>query len=258
MVTPMNFPTHPDTTITQPAKVGSVPCHRCGGSGIFHIWGTCFRCGGVGTDPTEREWLFPASWSTEERQAWSEAREAKNAAARERSAQKRADKRQATFARNAEKAPALLDIFPIQDWLGNFARDIAFKAQDFDLSEKQLLAFEKAVAEDRKRHEDREQAKADREAEKATIAAWENGRQVVEGTVKTRRFQANDFGGAMKLRLVTDDGRGLWVTEPGSITTEEGDRVRMTVTVEVSEDDHTFAFGKRPSKAEVVEAAAAE
>ena len=248
-----NFPTHPDTSITEPQKVGSVPCHRCGGLGIVRPWGTCFRCGGLCSDPTERQWLFPASWSDEERHAWNVAREERNEKARRRSAEKRQAQRDEVFTRNIEKAPALADIFPLQDWAGNFVRDIAFKAQDFDLSEKQAAAFEKAVQEDRQRHEDREQAQADREAGKALIDGWENGRQVVEGTVKTRRFQANDFGGAMKLRLMTDEGRGLWVTEPSAIITEEGDRVRMTVTVEVSEDDHTFAFGKRPSKAEVVE-----
>lgn len=28
------------------------PCSRCGGTGIFHIYGTCFKCGGGGTETT--------------------------------------------------------------------------------------------------------------------------------------------------------------------------------------------------------------
>ena len=253
MTSMKNFPTHPDQTITEPKKVGSVPCHRCGGTGFVPPWGTCFRCGGLMSDPTERQWLFPASWTQEARQAWDADRQAKNEASRQRAAEKRQAKRDETFAHNIEQAPSLDGIFPIPEWLGTFARDIAFKAQDFDLSLKQAAAFEKAFAEDKARHENKAQADADREAEKATIPAWENGRQMVEGVVKTRRFQDSDFGTVCKIRLVTAEGQGLWVTEPSAIVTEVGDRVRMNVTVEVSEDDHTFAFGKRPAKAEVVE-----
>lgn len=251
----MTFATHPDQTITQPAKVGATTCHRCGGSGFVPPWGTCFRCGGQGQDPTERIWLFPASWSDEERQAWDTARLEKNEAARQRSIQKRQAKRDEIFARNIAQAPSLEGVFPIPEWLGAFAWNIAFKAQDVDLTERQAAAFEKAFAEDKARFENREAKAAEREAEKATIAPWENGRQVVEGVVKTRRFQDSDFGTVVKLRIVTDDGRGLWVTEPSAIVTGVGDRVRLTATVEVSEDDHTFAFGKRPSKAEVIEEA---
>jgi hypothetical protein len=34
-------------------KSGVLACLRCGGSGIYHIYGVCFRCGGSGVDPTQ-------------------------------------------------------------------------------------------------------------------------------------------------------------------------------------------------------------
>ena len=246
-----NYPTHPDRTITEPQKVGSVPCHRCGGQGFVAPWGVCFRCGGHCTDPTERKWLYPASWTDAQVEAWDEARQEKNRKARKRAAEKREAEARKVWDRNVERFPALAtmdekcregdsDIFPF------FAIDIRAKARRFDLSDRQGEAVTKAI----------EEALVEPEASDAP--AWENGRQVVEGVIATRRFVENAYGGSMKLRILTDDGRGLWVTEPATVLgtdgepvyiIEKGDRICLTATVEVSEDDPTFAFGKRPTKA---------
>ena len=32
---------------------GKLACLRCGGSGIYHVFGECFRCGGAGIDPQQ-------------------------------------------------------------------------------------------------------------------------------------------------------------------------------------------------------------
>lgn len=242
--------------IDKPAKVMSAQCDRCGGSGIFHIWGACFRCGGNGIDPTYKDWGYPVDWTDEQCEAFAAHREIANAKARQRAAARRQAKRDAQWQRNLEECPLLgvvqNDIMAATEeaphrWAG-FMQDIVWKASDFDISPKQVAAFEAGYKREMQWAEERRLA----EEGKSSIPAWEAGRQVVTGEVATRRGQDTQFGYVVKLRIVDAEGRGLWVTEPASIQCEVGDKVTMTVTVEPSQDDHTFAFGKRPSKAEVL------
>lgn len=236
--------------IDKPEKGGAVDCGRCGGSGVYHTYGTCFRCGGKGYDPTNRQWLFPVDWTDAEIDEWNAAREAKNAKARERSAAKRKVENEATWVANVEACPELAEVTsesyaPLQD--------IASKAHRHELSDAQRAFIANGVVRDREIAAER----AAREAAKAEIPAWEAGRQVVEGTVKTRKLVESQYGSTWKIRVVTADGRGLWVTEPSKMVNDEGetlyvtnigDEVTLTATVEPSEDDPTFAFGKRPTK----------
>lgn len=32
---------------------GKLACLRCGGSGVYHTYGRCFRCNGAGIDPSQ-------------------------------------------------------------------------------------------------------------------------------------------------------------------------------------------------------------
>lgn len=84
------------------------------------------------------------------------------------------------------------------------------------------------------------------------------GRQVLEGEITKIAYKTNDFGGAWKITVALDNGTKVWGTLPSALETfgwdEEqtvvGRRVRFTGTVEVKDDDPTFGFYKRPSKAE--------
>lgn len=78
------------------------------------------------------------------------------------------------------------------------------------------------------------------------------GRQQVTGKIVSFKEQYSDWGVVDKV-LLQCDGWRLYVTLPSSLegreTATEGDTLTMTVTVEPSRDDPSFAFGKRPTKA---------
>lgn len=118
------------------------------------------------------------------------------------------------------------------------------------------IAFARKVFAENKAKSDRWAAEA---AEKrATATAWVAGRQVVAGRVLSLREQVSTFGYhptyTTKMLVETPSGAKLWVTRPDAIyMAKVGDTVSMTVTVELSPNDPIFAFGKRPSKATIVE-----
>jgi len=89
------------------------------------------------------------------------------------------------------------------------------------------------------------------QAQDATPAP--TGRQVVTGTILSIKEKWSEWGRQLKMTLKTTGGWKLYCTLPASIdTAERGDVVRLTVTVKPSRDDKLFAFGSRPSKAEIV------
>lgn len=53
----------------QMAKSDKLACGRCGGSGIYHTYGTCFRCGGNGIDPAQPKHLDKSKKMAQQR-AW--------------------------------------------------------------------------------------------------------------------------------------------------------------------------------------------
>jgi hypothetical protein len=81
------------------------------------------------------------------------------------------------------------------------------------------------------------------------------GRLQIEGTVVSRKARDTDWGLVYKLTIKVDTGDGVWlawVSEPSRLDTKVGDTVRLTATFARSDTDEHFAFGKRPSKAEVL------
>lgn len=97
-----------------------------------------------------------------------------------------------------------------------------------------------------------------RAAERETAEAAPSGRVTIEGVVVGRKTVESDYGPQFKMTLLMPTGWRLYCTEPSAITPALGDTVRLTVTVEPSTDDLTFAFGKRPSKAAITAEATAE
>jgi hypothetical protein len=119
-------------------------------------------------------------------------------------------------------------------------------------------ALAKIYADRLEKNAKREEEKA---AERANATPWTAGRQVVEGEVLSVKHVDNDFGGSLKMLVKRADGSKIWTTVPSDLLAVDydvpvedrpelkGARVRFTVTVEPSQDDPIFAFGKRPSKA---------
>ena len=133
--------------------------------------------------------------------------------------------------------------------------------------------------------------RADAEAaRKADATDAPEGRAVVEGVIVATKTYESQYGTTEKITVLADAGfkvfvslpsqiAGRWVmsaegphggredhAQPGEDAPDQyefdgsewfapagrGDRVRFTATFERSADDATFAFGKRPAKAEIL------
>lgn len=83
----------------------------------------------------------------------------------------------------------------------------------------------------------------------------------ITGTVISAKWRSTDWGSSLKLTIQTEEGYRVWGSAPVSLLTDDdpapGDVVTFTAKVVVSDDDKTFAFYKRPTKAAFVSRAAA-
>lgn len=139
-----------------------------------------------------------------------------------------------------------LDAFAV-----NTITDIRRKIWDLygDASERQVAFVARLIAQGAERA-----TREAQQAEEITVPA-PTGRVTFEGQVVSRRWKDSDYGGAFKLTIKVTEPNGVWlawVSEPSAIETERGDIVRLTATLTPSNDKPHFAFGKRPSKAQVV------
>jgi hypothetical protein len=108
----MNFPRK---DIPRPKKCITDKCHRCYGSGAFANYGTCFRCGGSGKDPSDKTWAHPLNWSDDQCQEFHDKREERNQKNRDKKQQAALEKAKATFTANVELLPELLELAQERD-----------------------------------------------------------------------------------------------------------------------------------------------
>jgi hypothetical protein len=239
-----------NSTLEKPAKNRRCPCSRCGGSGIFYIHGTCFRCGGSRVDPTYLTWAYPAAWTDEQCQAHVDSLNAKNAAARDRAAAKKKAKTDAIYSANVARCPALARLAD-DDFRGQFdgfVIDIRAKSFSFALSDRQADALTRAV-------EAKEAFIARRDAQKAEAIANAKpcpaGRVEIEGDVLSIKEYPGDYGIAIKC-LLQCDGYKLFGTLPASLVADAkvGDRISLTATVK--EKEAGFGTYSRPTGGEIL------
>lgn len=124
-----------------------------------------------------------------------------------------------------------------------------------DLSERQVAFVGKLLVEAREKAAEAAK-RAEARANEVRIPAPE-GRVEVIGTVVHRRSVWSDYaglGGGYVWKIIVKDDRGfaVWLSEPSSIETNLGDRVKVRATLTRSDRDESFAFGKRPSNAEII------
>lgn len=119
--------------------------------------------------------------------------------------------------------------------------------------------FVRAMMRDMVRTERRAEERAQREAREAAepkVPVVE-GRGVLSGEVVSVKWKENDFGGSLKMLLKDDRGFKAWGTVASSIDgVKRGDCVSFTATVSKSDDDPSFGFFSRPSKASITKEAA--
>lgn len=149
----------------------------------------------------------------------------------------------------------LAERFGLDGWALSTVTDIRRKVWDYygNATERQVALVQRLIDEVPVR-----KARAmQRAAEEAAQIPAPTGKVTFTGTVVSRKWHENDFGGAMKITVKVSTPEGIylvWVTEPKALgNTEVGDVVNMTATLTQSNDKPHFAFGKRPSKASIVQ-----
>lgn len=153
-------------------------------------------------------------------------------------------KQEAFLAANPIMA-SLVDYSGSNDFYRSMAQQLR---KNGELSERQVAAYTKAVARDAERA-------AQRAAEGELDAPAPSGKVTVVGKVLSLKVQSSAYGDTLKMLVRDDRGFKVWVSVPAAINgsdTVAGVRVQFTATLEVSDRDECFAFGKRPTKASVL------
>lgn len=134
--------------------------------------------------------------------------------------------------------------------------DIARKARQYgSVSDKQFALIARLTDEIEAKWEAFVTKQAAMREAKLNTPVLTAGRQIIEGAVKSFKTVENDYGVSFKMLVELADGRRVYGTVPSSINPEIGDTVRFTAKVEPKDDDPTFGFYSRPTKAEVVSSA---
>lgn len=105
---------------------------------------------------------------------------------------------------------------------------------------------------ERQRNGGKTDAELAREAERAAAPDCPEGRYEITGEVLKVAEHESDFGIDWKMTVKDDRGFVVWMTVPGNLDVTRGDRVAVTATVSRSDRDPKFGFGKRPSKARLL------
>jgi hypothetical protein len=155
--------------------------------------------------------------------------------------------KKARIAALIEEHPLLAELQRIHNesmddsFLGSLASQFIAKGE---LSEKQIAAAERAILRDAHTEALRENAARDRaDRDLAPLTA---GKRTITGTVKKTKWIDSQYGGSLKCLIEDDEGYRFWGTVPRAYDGQEGDAISITASVEVSDDDPTFAFFKRP------------
>jgi len=122
-----------------------------------------------------------------------------------------------------------------------FVADVLGKLDRFgSISERQVAAVLSSLQ--------RDLATAERKAAEAVEVKGDapSGRVTVTGEILTVKDQEGAYGVVTKMLLKLANNSKVWLTAPGEMTAGRGDTITVTATFEVSRDDKSFAFGKRP------------
>lgn len=234
----------------------AVRCGKCSGTGRY--WGpggVCFACNGKGM-------LIGRVYTPERRAELDAANEARIQKKRDKAAKERADAKLVSLQRypDAHKISAeLLDEIEASgeqaamDKYGSFIVDVATKGEKYGFTQRQaeslVAAYNKGA-----------EIRAKREAERDELNAAPDGRQTISGEVVYVTQKDTPYGLQWKMIVLDDRKFKVWSTVPAEIRREmnmplestlKGKRVMFDATLKVSDDDETFAFASRPSKASV-------
>jgi predicted nucleic acid-binding Zn-ribbon protein len=240
-------------------------CKRCGGSGFFSHNGEhdrCYSCDNTSAKLGEHladeaaalKWCHERAVRRAQRERKAEAVYLAAQAQRDARVEKMMTEEPGVYALLKSIDDAETDAYATGDYSkvskSAFLRQMAGRL--FNASNKHEFSPNMIVALRRSAEQARERAAAD--AERADVP---EGRIQVTGVVRSVKWVENDFGGAYKALVEHESGFKVYGTVPSSVmeghTTEElvGRTMSFTATVEASQNDKSFGFYKRPTKATV-------
>jgi hypothetical protein len=141
---------------------------------------------------------------------------------------------------------------------GDFVASVSYQLRrDGRLTERQIATIERIIPEQIERAHQAAIWEDQRREEAVTAQPAPAGRVVVTGEVLSIRDKETAYGRVWKMTVRAAQGFRVWVTVPAELDLDalpHGTWVRFTATLTPSDDDALFAFGKRPTKAEIIEA----
>lgn len=160
-------------------------------------------------------------------------------------------KREKFLAATPELAPVLAGKDDPMHAKNHFLHDVLGKLLKYgDLSPRQVSAVVQSFNKDLT-------FAARKAVEAAEVkGAAPSGKAEVTGEVLTIRSQEGAYGVVTKMLVKLVNNSKVWVTVPSGGGIQRGDTVTVRATWEVSKDDASFAFGKRPFLVNRVPAAA--
>lgn len=143
-----------------------------------------------------------------------------------------------------------------QPWADRRTDDESFEAKFVRYIERYGEASERFVDAIR-RSKARATEWAAKKAEEANTASPViEGKVVVTGEILSVKWRDNAYGGSLKMIVKDDRGFKIWGTVASSIGFEPdalvNQRVSFTATVKKSDEDETFGFFSRPTKANLI------
>ena len=169
-----------------------------------------------------------------------------------RSLVKRARSKAAADRAEAALAPNRRDALNFDHYI---SRDIRSKFREYhNCSVKQWALIKKIAREGAERAARIEE---DKKTAVAIPAELLNGRHTIKGEILVTKFQPSMYGDVLKMLVKDERGFKVWGTAPNALWEDhsgsvKGMIVEFDAAIEVSNDDDTFGFYKRPTKVNVL------
>lgn len=160
------------------------------------------------------------------------------------------------FQEIAAKEPVLTLWQDEEDWARverfypEFVRDIYSKAVKYPLSDRQISAAARAIAQ-----VDQRRAETAKGLEQGTIQPAPSGRTLIKGEIiGLKPFYTVRGDKGTKLTIQDERGFKVYVTCPTDLEkkAERGLRIELSANLSPSDEDPAFGFGSRPTKAKLL------
>ncbi len=138
-----------------------------------------------------------------------------------------------------------------------FAQDVYGKLNRYGvISDRQISALLASWERDHQREANRIVREREEAVRRETAQPAPNGRATVIGKIVSASQRATSFGLVWKMLVQLDSGAKVWCSVPTALTVRARElrdkRIKFSAKFTPKTDDPTFAFGSRPTQAEVL------